>query len=85
MKVDDRVVLKEMKEDENDSFWTSKAIDYNSIGTVHAVMGGIDEAFYIEIKWDNGSVSLCKEKYLKLYKSENIPLPNLKFKRQKVR
>lgn len=82
MKVDDKVVLKKMKENENNTFWKNRDIDYESVGTIIYLTRDINNPTYIEVLWGNGSTTVCRSRCLKPYKDKNIPLPNLKFKRR---
>lgn len=59
--------------------WEACGIDESSLGTI-ATMNGHN----ISVSWDNGCYTVCSKIHLKPYKEEDIPLPNVKFRRKQV-
>ncbi len=84
MKRDDRVKLLLCDSNTGSIFWKKRDIGYRSVGTIEEISSpGIGDRF-AAVRWDNGQDSICHIDYLKLSNEENVSLPNLKFKRQKV-
>ena len=81
MKVNDKVVLKETYE--TNTFWRQIGINCNSVGVIASI--DIEPGLHVfTVHWDNRAISTSTSVCFKLYKSENIPLPNLKFKRREM-
>ena len=80
MKVNDKVVLKKMYE--TNAFWSQVGVNCNSVGVIASI--DIEPGVTIlTVKWNNGATSTSTNVCFEFYKSENIPLPNLEFKRRK--
>ena len=84
MKRDDRIRLLKCASNKESLFWAKRNIDYNSVGTIEEISAHGLENRFAAVRWDNGEDSICHIDYLELYNEENVSLPNLKFKREKI-
>ncbi len=81
MLIDDKVVLVDNKED---LFWTDLNFNPDTVGTIVQIEMYPTTA-RITVRWSNGALTVSPISSLKPYKEEEIPLPNMEFKKQQVK